>query len=80
MCSAPPQGWLMVDGCTDHHILHGIFFVCPQLSRHVLEKCLFMFFIKREQRCLAPPAATATLVFCPGGIDCTSCFEENASS
>lgn len=79
-CSASPQGRLMVDGCTDHHILHVIILLCPQLTRHVIEKCLFLiFFKKREQRCLASPAVPTTLVFCPGGIDCTSCFEENAS-
>lgn len=53
----------------------------PQLSRHVLEKCLFLyFFYEKGAEVLAPPAAPTTLVFCPGGIDCTSCFEENASS
>lgn len=72
----------LVDGCTDHHILHVIVLLCPQLSRHGLEKCLFLFFfffVKREQRCLAPPAEPTRLVFCPGGTDCTRCFEENAS-
>lgn len=43
MCSASPQGWLMVDGCTDHHFLHVIILLCPQLSRHVLEKRLFLY-------------------------------------
>lgn len=36
--------------------------------------------MKREQRCLAPPAAPATLVFCSGGTGHTSCFKEDASS
>lgn len=43
MYSASPQGCLMVDGCTDHHFLHVIVLLCPQLSRHVLEKCLFLY-------------------------------------
>lgn len=48
VCSAPPQGWLMVGGCMDHHILHVIVLVCPQLSRHVLEKCLFLYFFYKK--------------------------------
>lgn len=81
MCSASPQGWLMVDGCTGHHFLHVIILLCPQLSRHFREVSVSLFFfMKREQRCLAPPAAPATFMFCPEGIDCTSCFEDNASS
>lgn len=29
VCSAPPQGWLMVGSCMDHHILHVIVLLCP---------------------------------------------------
>lgn len=54
--------------------------VCPQLSRCVLEKGLFVYsFLKREQRCLAAPAAPALLVFCSGVTDHTSCSKEGAS-